>query len=219
MVATWRRRGPQTKAFGPYYRLRYREDGRQRSVYLGRAEEKGTGPICAKHRAPTKGRSGRSGKLDLSPSLVEQVRRMLADLQQPRRQRRAINRLRRQVCAALRAQKGRLDTQLRRFGLRLQGFEVRGWRTSTLRGLTAAKHPSIRRLRPIRRPQFKASWTKPFKRPKLPRYNSRRLSPAAIEERLWQAIAVREGSLSEFSRNTGASKKRDSRFCCFKCVG
>ena len=29
--------------------------------------EKGTGPICAQHRAPTEGWSGRSGKLDLSP--------------------------------------------------------------------------------------------------------------------------------------------------------
>ena len=28
--------------------------------------EKGTGPICAKHRPPTEGWSGRSGKLDLS---------------------------------------------------------------------------------------------------------------------------------------------------------
>ncbi|MFH1919521.1 MAG: tRNA methyl transferase PRC-barrel domain-containing protein, partial [Planctomycetota bacterium] len=30
-------------------------------------EEKGTGPICATHRAPTEGWSGRSGKLDPSP--------------------------------------------------------------------------------------------------------------------------------------------------------
>ncbi len=29
--------------------------------------KEGTGPICAKHRAPTEGWSGRSGKLDLSP--------------------------------------------------------------------------------------------------------------------------------------------------------
>jgi DNA helicase-2/ATP-dependent DNA helicase PcrA len=41
--------------------------------------EKGTGPICAKHRAPTEGRSGRSGKLDLSPfpgSAVDEERRL-----------------------------------------------------------------------------------------------------------------------------------------------
>jgi hypothetical protein len=34
IVATWRRRGART--YGPYYRLAYREAGRQKSIYLGR---------------------------------------------------------------------------------------------------------------------------------------------------------------------------------------
>jgi len=59
-AAAWRRRG--TRTYGPYYRLNYREDGRQQSVYLGR-----------------------------------------------------------------------LNGHLRLLGLRMQGFEVRGWRTSPMR--------------------------------------------------------------------------------------
>jgi hypothetical protein len=104
VVATSRRRG--TRTYGPYYRLSYRDGGRQQSIYLGRASE-----------------------------LVEQVRRKLDALQKPLRQRRAIYRLRRQVSAALRVQKTRLDARLRHFGLRLKGFEVRGWRTTPLRRL------------------------------------------------------------------------------------
>jgi hypothetical protein len=35
VVAGWRRRGPAR--FGPYYRLAYRDQNRQRSIYLGRS--------------------------------------------------------------------------------------------------------------------------------------------------------------------------------------
>ena len=38
-------------------------------IVAGLGEEKGTGPICAQHRAPTAGWSGRSGKWGLSPFL------------------------------------------------------------------------------------------------------------------------------------------------------
>jgi len=102
VAAAWRRRG--TRTFGPYYRLSYREDGRQQSVYLGRE-----GP------------------------LVVRLRQKLADLQRPLRQRRALARLQRQVKSALRAEKGRLNGHLRLLGLRMQGFEVRGWRTTPMR--------------------------------------------------------------------------------------
>ena len=113
IAAAWRRRGSRT--YGPYYRLCYREDGRQRSVYLGR---EGT--------------------------LVAQVRQTLADLQRPLRQRRAVARLQRQVKTSLRAEKGRLNRHLCRLGLRLQGFEVRGWRTSpTRRWLRSLRFPRI----------------------------------------------------------------------------
>jgi len=113
IVAAWRRRGTQT--YGPYYRLCYREGGRQRSVYLGRES-----------------------------ALVAQVRQTLTDLQRPLRQYRAVARLQRQVKTALRADKGRLNRQLRLLGLRLQGFEVRGWRTSpTRRWLRSLRFPRI----------------------------------------------------------------------------
>jgi len=113
IVAIWRRRGSRT--YGPYYRLCYREGGRQRSVYLGR-----------------------------EGALVAQVRQTLADLQRPWREHRAVTRLERQVKTALRAEKGRLNRHLRLLGLRLQGFEVRGWRTSpTRRWLRSLRFPRI----------------------------------------------------------------------------
>jgi hypothetical protein len=56
---------------------------------------------------------------------------------------RALDRLRRHVSAALRLHKTRLDAQLRPFGLRLEGFEIRGWRTSPLRPrLMAIRRPT-----------------------------------------------------------------------------
>ena len=84
--------------FGPYCQLMYREGGRQRSVYLGRP-----GP------------------------LVDQVNRALAQLQGPSRRKRSFERLRREAVAAMRVHKTRLDAILRASGLRMQGFEVRGW--------------------------------------------------------------------------------------------
>jgi hypothetical protein len=104
VAATYRRRNGKT--FGPYYRLSYREDGRQRSIYLGRS-----GP------------------------LVEQVRRALAAHQRPITQHRLCERLMRQMRASLQVEKLRVRTLLRPFGLRLKGSEVRGWRFSPLRWL------------------------------------------------------------------------------------
>ena len=102
VVAGWRHRGEKT--FGPYYRLAYRENGRQHSIYLGREGE-----------------------------LVEQVRRTLGSIQRPRAEHRAIRRLERQVLSAFRVEKIRLGSLLRPYGLRLKGMEVRGWRCSPLR--------------------------------------------------------------------------------------
>ena len=65
VTPTWRRR--DGKRFGPYYRLAYREDGRQRSVYLGRG------------------------------AVVERVRQMLDRLQKPLSQRRMYRRIDRQA--------------------------------------------------------------------------------------------------------------------------
>jgi hypothetical protein len=190
VVATWGRRRPQgdspifadTKTgtvsqgrcvsrslrYGPYYCLSYRDGGRQRSVYLGREGE-----------------------------LVETVRWRLAGLQGPRRQRQTLERFRRQTITAMRAEKRRLDVQLRGFGLRLKGFEVRGWRASPLRMPARPKPPAIRPLEPIpaanpmRRPTFRLRGPKPIRPPRFPHHKPRSMAPAATEERLWQTIAAR----------------------------
>ena len=60
------------------------------------------------------------------------MRRTLAAIQRPWRERQAVQRSRREVEARLRIEKRTLDAQLRSVGLRLQGFEIRGWRTSII---------------------------------------------------------------------------------------
>ena len=117
VAATWRRRG--TRVYGPYYCLIYRQEGRQRSVYLGPAG-----------------------------ALVEEVRQRLATLQAPRRARRLAERRRQEAARALRASKARVNLGLRPWGLRLQGFEVRGWRSSPLRPTFRAARRELRRLGP-----------------------------------------------------------------------
>jgi len=92
-----------THTYRPYYRLIYREASRQRSIYLGRAG-----------------------------GLVEEIRGRLRALQAPLRSRRANNRAGRHAAAVMRASKAQLNLQLRPWGLRLQGFEVRGWRASPI---------------------------------------------------------------------------------------
>jgi hypothetical protein len=112
---TWRYRNGVK--LGPYYRLNYRQDGRQRAVYLGRE-----GP------------------------LVQRIRQMLSTLQKPLRQNRLYDRLEHEARSALRANNRRLTELLRPLGLRLKGFEVRGWRTSLLRArLPRCTVPSLTR--------------------------------------------------------------------------
>lgn len=94
------------KRFGPYYRLSYREEGRQRSIYLGPAGE-----------------------------LVERVRQALTTRQRPVTQYRLFDRMAEQIRSSLRIQRLRVGALLRPFGLRLKGAEVRGWRLSRLRWL------------------------------------------------------------------------------------
>jgi hypothetical protein len=101
VVAGWRTR--QGRKVGPYYRLAWREDGRQKSLYLG----------C-------------------STELAQAVRQMLAELQRPLRLDRAFLAARKQGWAALRAHKVVLARELARYGLYLHGWEVRGWRNTTL---------------------------------------------------------------------------------------
>jgi muconolactone delta-isomerase len=101
VVATWRTR--HGRKVGPYYRLAWREDGRQKSLYLGGSTE-----------------------------LAQAVRQILAELQRPLRVDRAFLAARKQGWAALRAHKIVLARELARYGLYLHGWEVRGWRNTTL---------------------------------------------------------------------------------------
>jgi hypothetical protein len=100
VVASWRQWAG--RRLGPYYRLAYREQGRQRSIYLGKSE-----------------------------SLAEKVRQLLAAVQQPRREERCLERLQANARAALRATKDQLRKHLAVWGIRLKGSEFRGvsvWR-------------------------------------------------------------------------------------------
>jgi hypothetical protein len=91
--------GPPQRRKGPYYYLRFRQDGRHRSIYLGPA-----GPR------------------------IDEVRALLDQLQNARRDRLARQEYRRSMMAQLRANNKTLDAHLRAIGLHLKGSEVRGWR-------------------------------------------------------------------------------------------
>ncbi len=84
---------------GPYYRLAYREEGRQRSVYLGCDE-----------------------------GIVAGVKRLLAELHKPRERQKAMARLMKEAKARLRASLARLKEEVAAWGLTMRGLEVRGWR-------------------------------------------------------------------------------------------
>ena len=96
VVATWRTQRGRTS--GPFYRLAYRQGGRQRSIYLGR-----------------------------SALLARKVRALLAVLQRPMREERDWERLRRAVKSALRARKAEWARELAKHGFCLKGYEVRQW--------------------------------------------------------------------------------------------
>src|SRR5512140_1978910 len=78
--------------FGPYYQLAYREAGRQRAIYLGRSAE-----------------------------LADQVRTLLAELQQPLRDDRLLDRLAAEARASLRRANAELNRVLGTFGFYLKG--------------------------------------------------------------------------------------------------
>jgi hypothetical protein len=101
VVASWRTR--HGRKVGPYYRLAWRERGRQKSLYLG----------C-------------------SAELAQAVRHMLAELQRPLREDRALRAEIQRAWAAFRAHKVVWARELARFGLYLHGSEIRGWRNTTL---------------------------------------------------------------------------------------
>jgi hypothetical protein len=96
----WRGQGPQRR--GPFYRLRYRHQGRQCVVHLGG-----------------------------NAALAEAVRGRLEELQAPLRREREDARLWARRRAKGREIKEVWDRELKKVGLRLQGYEVRGWRRIT----------------------------------------------------------------------------------------
>jgi hypothetical protein len=92
-------RGKGSRKMGPYFELRYREGGKIRSIYLGR-----DGP------------------------LVAETRRLLAALQEPRKDAEAHALARRRIKTSLRRHKAELNRYLQRVGLHMKGWELRGWK-------------------------------------------------------------------------------------------
>jgi hypothetical protein len=97
IVASWCWRGGHR--LGPYWRIAFRDRGRQKSIYLGRSEP-----------------------------LLRQVRQLLVDLKQPQRQEKSLCLLHRQARAELRRRKALWDRDLRARGLYTRGYAVRGTR-------------------------------------------------------------------------------------------
>jgi len=96
VVETWRvYRGQK---LGPYYRLAFRDGGRQSSIYLGTCKER-----------------------------ANQIRAVLVSLQNSTILKNTVKRARAQVCSQLRQHKKDWEKLLQKHGLHLQGFEVRGW--------------------------------------------------------------------------------------------
>jgi hypothetical protein len=93
----------RSRKLGPYYRLAYRDrNGRQCSIYLGASVE-----------------------------LAEQVQRLLEEYQAGLREQRERCRVRKILRAELKKAKALWADELAKCGLRLQGYEIRGWRGST----------------------------------------------------------------------------------------
>ncbi|HEV3084535.1 MAG TPA: hypothetical protein VGY66_32530 [Gemmataceae bacterium] len=86
---------------GPFFRLAFRVERKQRSLYLGR-----------------------------SPRLAAEVHKVLEQLQAPRREQRALARQQVQVRVAFRLHKRVFDQELQKIGLFLKGNEIRGRRHS-----------------------------------------------------------------------------------------
>lgn len=95
VVAAWREY--KGKRLGPYYRLVYRQGGRQKSIYLGP-----------------------------SAWVAKQVRAALAKLQTPLRETRRLQLVREMIRSSLRAHQSRAKSLFAYYGIHLKGFEYRG---------------------------------------------------------------------------------------------
>ncbi|MBN2581188.1 MAG: hypothetical protein JXB10_19560 [Pirellulales bacterium] len=97
IVASWRTYNG--RKLGPYYRLAYRAEGRQCSLYLGK-----------------------------SSRLVRQARRLLEKIQKTTKTQRMFRNAQRVFQKYMRRHQARFRIQLLQVGLQLRGYAVRGWR-------------------------------------------------------------------------------------------
>ena len=100
IVETWRTFGG--RKLGPYFRLAFRDGGRQCSIYLGSSKER-----------------------------VRQVRAVLDSVRKPIKLSRQLQLVRANVLDELREHKKKWDRLLREHGLYRKGFEFRRWTERT----------------------------------------------------------------------------------------
>jgi hypothetical protein len=112
IVASWRNYRGQR--LGPYYRLAYRKNGQQCSIYLGN---------CL--------------------GLVERVRDALEDIQGRMRESRVMSRLVQRAKEGLAACKERLRRQLATLGIHMKGYEMRGVREAAARDFRPIVSPLL----------------------------------------------------------------------------
>ncbi len=100
IVPSWRYRAG--RKLGPYYRLAYRDQGRQKSIYLG-----------------------------ASQALVQKIRALLDEIHRPRERRKEWLRMRPILWASIRQQKAQWNQVVRAYGLYTRGYELRGRRVAS----------------------------------------------------------------------------------------
>lgn len=97
VVESWR--AYEGRKMGPYFRLSYRDGGKQHSIYLGRSRQ-----------------------------FANRIRKLLKEIQRPVKNQRELNKIRALTRAALRNQKERWSEDLDQAALHAKGYEVRGWK-------------------------------------------------------------------------------------------
>ena len=97
VVESWR--AYDGRKLGPYFRLSYRDGGRQYCIYLGRSRQ-----------------------------LANRIRKLLQEIQRPVKQQRKLDQICALARAALRKQKERWSEDLDQAALHAKGYEVRGWK-------------------------------------------------------------------------------------------
>jgi hypothetical protein len=87
------------RKLGPYYRLAYRTEGRQRSIYLGKSKK-----------------------------ILRQVRRLLEKLQKPSKTKRFMRQAQKTFQETMKKHMAQFRIDLLKVGLQLRGYAARGWR-------------------------------------------------------------------------------------------